>query len=219
MNFNLIDMESWNRKPYFEHYLNQVRCTFSITANIDITSLLVTLRAQDIKLYPTFIYMITKVVNAHVEFRTCFNEENELGYWDRMIPDFTIFHNDDKSFSSIWTEFFDDFQIFYNNYEKDLKQYGDVKGIVAKNNVPMNSFPISSIPWVNFTGFNINVFNDGKYLLPIVTGGKYFCQDGRTLLPVSLQVHHAVCDGYHASQFINELQQLANNYDEWLQLS
>ncbi len=218
MKFNLIDIEKWGRKPYFEHYLNQVICTFSITANIDITALLETLREKEIKLYPAFIYMVTKTVNSQVEFRTCFNEEGNLGYWNRMTPSFTIFHNDDKTFSEMWTEFSNDFRIFYENYQDDMKQYGDVKGVWAKDNRPRNAFSISSIPWVNFTGFNLNVYNDGKYLLPIITGGKYFNQAGKTLLPISLQVHHAVCDGYHASSFINELQKLANNYGDWLRL-
>ncbi len=29
MKFNLIDIENWSRKTYFEHYLNNVRCTFA----------------------------------------------------------------------------------------------------------------------------------------------------------------------------------------------
>jgi chloramphenicol O-acetyltransferase type A len=216
MKFNLIDIEKWDRKPYFEHYLNQVTCTFSLTTNINITALLKTLHEKKIKLYPTFIYMVTKTVNSQVEFRTCFNKEGKLGYWERMTPNFTIFHNDNKTFSSIWTEFANDFHIFYENYQDDMKLYGDVKGFFVKEHEPMNTFPISSIPWISFTGFNLNIYNDGKYLLPIITGGKYFKQAGQTLLPISLQVHHAVCDGYHASNFINEVQKLANNYEDWL---
>lgn len=218
MKFNVINMDCWGRRPYFEHYLNQVKCTFSMTANIDITALLEKIRRKGIKLYPTFIYMITKVVNAHVEFRTCFNEKDEVGYWDRMTPSFTIFHRDDQTFSSIWTEFTDEFHIFYDNYQKDMEQYGDVKGFITKDNVPMNAISISSIPWVQFTGFNLNIMNDGKYLLPIITSGKFFNQEGRTLLPVSLQVHHAVCDGYHVSLFINELQELADHHEDWLKI-
>jgi chloramphenicol O-acetyltransferase type A len=65
--FNLIDKEKWDRNPYFEHYLN-LKCTFSITANIDITTLLEQLRTKEIKLYPTFIYMVSKTVNSHKEF-------------------------------------------------------------------------------------------------------------------------------------------------------
>ena len=30
--FTKIDMDSWERKEYFLHYYNDVRCTYSITA-------------------------------------------------------------------------------------------------------------------------------------------------------------------------------------------
>ncbi|OEH92521.1 type A chloramphenicol O-acetyltransferase [Bacillus solimangrovi] len=215
MKFNLIEKENWDRTPYFEHYLSQ-KCTFSLTANLDITKLLEQLRNKEIKLYPSFIYIISKVVNSHEEFRTCFNDEAVLGYWDKIIPSYTIFHSDNKSFSCIWTEFSNDFRIFYKNYNDDIKRYYDVKGLFTKPNQPKNSFPISSVPWISFTGFNLNINDDSDFLLPIITGGKYFNQENKILLPVSLQMHHAVCDGYHAAMFIEELQKLANNCYDWL---
>lgn len=72
------------------------------------------------------------------------------------------------------------------------------------------------VPWVSFTGFNLNINEDNNYLLPILTGGKYFNQDGKTLFPLAVQMHHAVCDGYHASLFINEVQELADRCEEWM---
>ena len=53
-------------------------------------------------------------------------------------------------------------------------------------------FPISSIPWASFTGFNLNINNEGDFLLPIITCGKYFNEENKVMLPVSLQVHHSV---------------------------
>ncbi|WP_431026752.1 type A chloramphenicol O-acetyltransferase [Lysinibacillus sp. LZ02] len=219
MKFNVINIDHWDRKAYFEHFLNNTRCIFSVTVNIDITQLLEKLRKKDIKLYPAFIYMVTRTVNSHKEFRTCFDEEGRLGYWDEMTPNFTIFHKDDKTFSNIWSEYSADFMSFYKNYQEDMKLYGDVKKMNPKKHEPKNTFPISCIPWISFTGFNLNIFNDGTYLLPITTGGKFFEQGDKILFPISLQVHHAVCDGYHASQFLNELQQLVDSCDEWLHIS
>ncbi|WP_102401420.1 type A chloramphenicol O-acetyltransferase [Haloimpatiens massiliensis] len=216
MKFNLIDENKWNRKPYFNQYMNNVRCTYSITANIDITNLLNKLKDNKIKLYPTLIYMASKVINAHKEFRTCFDENGNLGYWESMSPCFTFFHKDDETFSNIWTDYSDDFAEFYNNYIDDIRKYGNVKGFEAKDQEPKNTFPVSCIPWTSFTGFNLNIYTDGTYLLPIITFGKYFNQEGKILLPISLQVHHAVCDGYHASRFFNELQLLSENYSQWL---
>ncbi|EEK62361.1 CatA-like O-acetyltransferase [Bacillus cereus] len=45
---------------------------------------------------------------------------------------------------------------------------------------------------------------------------KYFNEGNKVMLPVSLQIHHSVCDGYDASQFIEDLQQLSNTCNDWL---
>ena len=173
MKFHVIDRENWNREQYFEHYL-ELKCTFSMTVNVDITLLIEKVHQKGIKFYPTFIYIISRIINKHKEFRTCFNDEGVLGYWEEMIPSYTIFHKDDKSFSSIWTDYSSDFHIFYKNYEDDMRNYANVHGLFTKENIPPNVFPISSIPWTSFTGFNININNDADYLLPIITCGKYF---------------------------------------------
>ncbi|MGE6958830.1 type A chloramphenicol O-acetyltransferase [Bacillus thuringiensis] len=215
MKFHVIDREDWNREQHFEHYL-KLKCTFSMTVNVDITMLLGEVYQKGIKFYPVFIYLISRVVNNHKKFRTCFNDEGVLGYWEEMIPSYTIFHKDDKSFSSIWTDYSSDFRTFYNNYEDDMRCYANVHGLFTKENIPPNVFPISSIPWTSFTGFNLNINNDENFLLPIITCGKYFNEGNKVMLPVSLQVHHSVCDGYDASQFIEDLQQLSNTCNEWL---
>ncbi|MDZ4938504.1 type A chloramphenicol O-acetyltransferase, partial [Clostridium perfringens] len=88
MKFHIIDVEQWTRKPYYEHYRSN-KCTFSITVDIDITRLLYSLKANGFKLYPAFIYMVTRVVNNRVEFKTSYSPEGELGYWDPMTPSYT----------------------------------------------------------------------------------------------------------------------------------
>ncbi len=216
MKFNPIDIDNWSRKPYFEHYLNHVRCTYSMTANIEITALVSKLKDKGMKLYPALIHMITTVINRHSEFRTCFDAEGRLGYWDRLSPSFTIFHDDEKTFSSIWTLYSEDFNEFYSRYLDDMNVYGSVKQLFAKEKEPPNTFPISSIPWVSFTSFNLNLVNEGNYLQPIFTIGKYYRQNEKILLPLSGQFHHSVCDGYHASVLYNELQLRADACTEWL---
>lgn len=215
MNFYRIDMKHWDRREHFSHYMNEGKCSYSITANLNVTTLLDRIRNKDVKLYPVFIYMVSRVVNSHPEFRTTFNDHGQLGYWDQMVPNYTIFHKDDKTFSALWTKYSNDFSIFYKNYQCDMKQFGDEKGLWIKGNLPTNTFSISSIPWVSFSSFNLNLYN-GDYLLPVITCGKYFADGKEILLPVSLQVHHAVCDGYHVGLFVNDLQKLADSCKDWL---
>ncbi len=209
--FKPIDTSSWKRKPYFDHYFNQIRCTYSITVNIDITNVLSFKDRNKVKLYPLLIYVISKAVNKYEEFRTAINDRGEIGIWETLSPCYTVFHKDSESFSNIWTEWNDDLNLFLSNFEQDSKRFGQIDRIDAKPNTPANVFPISSLPWTTFTGFNLNIFADGTYLLPIFTYGKYFKDGNRYLIPLSIQVHHAVCDGFHVSRLINEIQQECSN--------
>lgn len=216
MSFNKIELDKWKRKEYFEHYLKEVPCSFSLTADIDISVLLEYVKKNGLMLYPILIYMLAKVVNAHQEFRTCFNEQGELGYWDEMDSAYTVFHEDDKSFSVLWSSYAEEFEKFYQNYIRDLHDFGDKKGLIAKPAAKQNQFNVSCLPWVNFSSFNLNLPQSNKYLLPIFTWGKYTEKEGKVMMPLAMQLHHAVCDGFHAGLLVNELQVLCDECYLWL---
>lgn len=206
MSFKLIDISKWNRWEFFEQYLHQIPCTYSMTLNLDLTALHKEIKKRDVKLYPAMIFLITKVVNNHEEFRTAIDAFGKVGVFDHLHPSYTLFQKDSETFTNIWTEYTPVFAEFYKQYLLDVQTYGDVKSFIAKPNAPPNIFTISSIPWVSFTGFNLNIPKAADYLLPIFTTGKFFEQNGKILLPLAIQVHHAVCDGFHAARFVDELQ-------------
>ncbi|HBI91627.1 MAG TPA: type A chloramphenicol O-acetyltransferase [Terrisporobacter glycolicus] len=202
MNFKIIDKETWSRKEYFQHYFSEIPCTYSMTTKLDITKL----KNSNKKLYPAMLYLITKVVNNHKEFRTSFDMSGQLGIFDEMLPCYTVFNKETETFTNIWTEYCEDYDIFCKSYEKDIKMYSSVKKMIAKPDIPINTFPVSMIPWTTFEGFNLNLQKGYDYLLPIFTMGKYYEENGKYFLPLAIQVHHAVCDGFHVCSFVNELQ-------------
>lgn len=207
MKFEKIDIDSWKRKPYFEHYFGEVPCTYSMTVKLDITKV----TDGGNKLYPTMLYCISTVVNRYEEFRTAFDAEGKLGVYSTMNPCYTVFHKDTQTFSNLWTEYSADYSEFCNSYENDKNDYGEIEEFEAKPNTPENVFNVSMIPWVSFEGFNLNLQKGYDYLLPIFTMGKYYKEGDKTYLPLAIQVHHAVCDGFHVSRFINDLQKLIND--------
>ena len=206
MIFEKIDRSTWARKEHFEHFFSKVPCTYSMTVTLDITKI----KEQQIKLYPAMLYYLTTVVNRHSEFRTSFNEDNELGIYSEMIPCYTVFHKNTKKLPNLGTIYKPNIEEFCATYENDILQYGDQKGIAVKPNVLSNNFSVSMIPWATFEGFNLNLQKGYDYLKPIFTIGKYYREAGRTLIPLAIQVHHAVCDGFHVCRFIDELQKLIN---------
>lgn len=207
MIFSKINKSDWNRKEYFDHYYSEVPCTYSMTTKLDITAII----KKNYRLYPTMLYYLGTIVNRHPEFRTGFNEDGELGIYSELIPSYTVFHKDTETFSELWTQYSENYEEFYAAYEDDMEKYGKNKGLVGKPNVPDNIFTVSAVPWTVFDGFNLNLQRGYNYLIPIFTMGRYYHEDGKFLLPLAIQVHHAVCDGFHVARFINELQSLIND--------
>lgn len=206
MTFTPIDKAHWARREYFDHYVSQVPCTYSMTVSLDITRL----RQAGRRLYPAMLHALTTAVNRHAEFRTAFSAGGELGVYSDMVPCYTVFHRESETFSNLWTEYFPRYEDFLAAYETDLRLYGDRLGMTGKPGVPENSFPVSMVPWASFEGFNLNLQKGYDYLLPIFTIGRYREEGERTLLPLAAQVHHGVCDGFHLCRFLNDVQELLN---------
>lgn len=204
MEFKPIDMSSWKRRAYYNHYYADVPCTYSMSVKLDITKLI----RRGKRLYPTMLYCITEVVNRYDEFRTSFNMKGELGIYKIMNPCYTVFHKTTETFSTLWTEYCPDYNDFCKRYENDVLRYGDNEEFDAKPDMPENVFNVSMIPWVSFEGFNLNLQRGYNYLLPIFTMGKYYSEGEKIMLPFAVQVHHAVCDGFHVARFVNDLQDL-----------
>lgn len=83
MKFIEIQMDHWARKEHYNHYTNNVNCTFSVTVQIDITNLLPLLREKGLKSYPIQIYMLSTIVNQLPEFRMDINDKGNVGYWEK----------------------------------------------------------------------------------------------------------------------------------------
>ena len=205
MLFNKIEVENWNRKDSFFHYINEIPCTYSMTVNIDVTNLLAYTKANNFKFFPSILYAISNIVNKHKEFRMDIGRDGEIGYYSVSNPCFTVFHSETETITDVWTEYTNNFFEFLTLYDEDMKLYSNIKA-GSKPFEGSNIFNVSCIPWTSFTGFNLNLQKGYDYLLPIFTLGKYFSDGNKFLLPLAIQVHHAVCDGFHLARFVNDLQ-------------
>lgn len=208
---------NWNRKPYFDYYYNTIKTKYNVSYHIDITELLAEIRKRKLKFYPTFLYVIIHNINQNEEFRMSFDND-VLGTWNYVIPSYTIFHVDDKTFSDIWSEYTPEFKDFYQQIIDDMQTYKDVKQIKARDNRPANFCPISAIPWLSFNSISQDTYSESSLLYPIIRFGKYYNSGDKILLPFSIFVNHAVADGYHVSKLINEIEEFCKNAKQWLNL-
>ncbi|VTT41450.1 chloramphenicol O-acetyltransferase [Streptococcus porcinus] len=199
--YELIDIQSFPRKEYYLHYEKNAT-TFSITKKIDITKLIKWNKSKGIKFYPSIIYLIMKVINEYDYFKYDKIDGN-LVLWNTLIPEFTIFSDKLKTFSSIQVNQTSNFDSFFKNFEIEVEKYKHSGKLFPQNIRQGNSFYISCLPWISFSDFNLDFKGDS--LKPIITIGKYEYADDQYFLPMNVKFHHAVNDGYHASLFFKSL--------------
>ena len=98
-----------------------------MTVPINVKNLLDFCHESGHKFYPSIIYLVTKVLNQMENFRMFRDAEGNLCVWDQVVPNYTIFHEDDKTFSDCWTDYSDDFETFYREYAS----YGELSETYA----------------------------------------------------------------------------------------
>ncbi|WP_407066151.1 CatA-like O-acetyltransferase [Alcaligenes nematophilus] len=209
--YQKFDLESWGRREHFEVFKTYAQNAFSITVEIEITGFLNWVKARRCKFYPAMIHEVAAVLNRYPEFRMAMKDD-ELIVYDRLNPSYTIPHVQQESFSSIWSEYHEKKEDFLAEYERDLEKYGEDTRYFPRSDTPENVFYISALPWVSFTSFSMQFASLHNLFTPIVTLGKYFERDGKVYIPVAIQLHHAVCDGFHAGRFMTELQKGCHDY-------
>lgn len=212
MNYTKVDIDEWSRGSLFQFYIEKMRIVMSLTVDINVAPLITYAKKNDLKFYPAMIWVVSKVINSHDEFKYSWDTDGNLIRWDSISPSYTIFNRDDECFSKFATEYTDDIFEFYQRTVDDQRKYQEERAIIG--NQPQNFFDVSCLPWVKYKHFDVHVFDEGKFLAPVLTWGKYEAQNGNALMPLTMNIHHAVADGFHLSRFFNEVQELIDSYVE-----
>ena len=213
MNYSKIDLNTWKRGSLFKFYIDNMRIVMSLTVDIDVAPLLAYARKNKLRFYPAMIWVVAKVINSHDEFKYAWDSNGNLIRWDSISPFYAIFNQEDESFTKFVTEYSDNLLDFCKRVENDRKKYENERAIIK--NQPQNFFDVTCLPWVRYKHFDVHVFDDGKFLAPVVTWGKYEqVSDNKVLMPLTMNIHHAVADGFHLSRFFNEVQTLINSFKE-----
>lgn len=209
MNYTSVNLNEWRRGSLFQFYLDKMRIVMSLTVDVDVTNLKVYSKAHHLDFYPLMVWVVSKIINAHDEFKYGWDADGNLIKWDFVSPSYTDFHTEDETFTKMVTEYADDLLEFYGRMAADRERYKNDRAVLEDQ--PKNFFDVSCLPWVRYTHFDVHVFDEGKFLAPVVTWGKYEPTDGKLIMPLTMNIHHAVADGFHLSRFFNEVQELMDS--------
>lgn len=209
--YTRIDLNEWSRGKLFKNYIDNMRIVMSLTVDIDVTRLIEYTKINDLKFYPSMIWIVSKIVNSHDEFKYSWDTDGNLIKWDFISPSYADFHKEDENFTKLVTVYSDNLFEFHNRYMNDKEKYKNKRAFVE--NQPLNFFDVSCLPWVRYKHFDVHVFDEGIFLAPVITWGKFELENGKYLMPLTMNIHHAVADGYHLSRFFVEVQELIDSLE------
>lgn len=210
-----IDRTTWNRAALYDHYSQRSRASYAITVELPVTRFVAHLAEAGRKTYPAQIWALATVVNRHPEFRMALDGDGEPAVWDVVDPAWTVFNPERETFASVWSPYDPDFGAFHGQVVSQLAEHRHTTELFPQGDRPAHVFDVSSLPWTSFTGFTLAIEGGWDHLAPIFTLGRYVERAGETFLPLALQIHHAAADGFHASRFLGDLQELLDD-PSWL---
>jgi chloramphenicol O-acetyltransferase type A len=203
-----LDLDTWPRREHFEHYYRRSRCTFAVTVDVDVTALVRALHGSGRKTYLAQVWALATIVNRHPELRMAVGDDGAPGVWDVVHPMFTVLNPERETFAAVWAPYDPDFGAFHDAAAPVLAEHRHATRFFPQDDAPPNTFDVSSLPWTSFTGFTLHIERGWEHLLPIFTVGRHHERDGRTLMPLAVQVHHAAADGLHIAQAVAGLEKL-----------
>lgn len=205
----ILDKSNWERYNHFIYYENKIQSGYTMTVKLDISNLLRIKRfgVGSLKISNLIYYCILKAINLpeNFNFRIC-KQDEEIKAFNELNAMFTIFHEDTKTFSNIWSPWNNDLEFFCEKVEEAKEKYKDSIEVSPSKNKPKNCVPISIIPWIDFDSFCTDRYSEGENYFPIITLSKIV--DGK--ITMSIYVKHSIADGYHTAKLFNDIQRIIN---------
>lgn len=208
-----IDLENWKRKDHYNLFRLFSYPQFNICGNIDITGYYRYIKEHDLPFFVTVLYAAAKAANSIKEFRYRIRGDKVVEH-EIVSPSYTVL-TEDETFGFCLTEYTDDYITFKSNALNDIekiKSHPSIEDEPGRDDL----LYITSIPWISFTGLTHPINLDPTESIPRISWGKFFTENDKIQLPLSVQVHHALMDGLHVGRFFGIFQDIMDNPDKYL---
>ena len=213
MNYKVVDIEKYYRKSIYKHFTEDAKCSISITSRIDVTNLKNFSKIIKRKFYINFLYVLSKALNSREDYKMVYHwKTNKLVIYDKINPKQYIFHDDTETITVIYTEYDENYEIFYKNAFDDLNKAKATRDYGLDTENHPNWFDASYIPFISYDSLNIELPDGYLYFNPIINWGSYQEENGKFLMPVTVRLNHAIADGYHVARVYKLIEEEITNF-------
>jgi chloramphenicol O-acetyltransferase type A len=199
-----LDVTNWVRRDLFEFFRGYERPHFNVCTRLDVTRLLDFLRDRPgISVSLVYLYFALRVANEIEPFRYRLKEGKVIVH--DVINGGTTVLLPNESFSYAYFEYQKDFETFHLAAGESIKKV-QADGLL-KPTMREDLIYFTVLPWVSFTSFAHARTPGRGESVPRIAFGKFTEENERTLLPISVEVHHALMDGLHVGRFLTRMEE------------
>ena len=207
-----LDLEKWIRRDLFRFFVGFDKPYFNICTHLDVTELLTALRERNgsggSSVSLAYHYFALRAANEIESFRYRLKDGQVIVY--DVIHGGTTVLLPSEIFTLAYFEYDASFEKFMAGAEQAMKEAVSGDGAFRPN--PRDDMiHFTTLPWISFTSFS-HARNWGREdSVPKIAFGKFIKVNERTLLPFSVEVHHALMDGLHVGRYVARLEEVLRN--------
>jgi len=200
-----IDLQNWSRLDTYNHFAAFELPFFNICSNIDITPVYQKCKINKQSISLALQYCCLEAANAIDEFK--------LRILDGRVVQYDVIHAGaivllpDNNIRFCMYEHTTEFAEFESKASITRQKVLDSRQTQPRSQ-EQDVIHFSVLPWISFTSISHpRGLNNKMESIPKITLGKFFKNDGRVMLPISVEVNHCLMDGYHIGLFDKQLEQ------------
>ncbi|GLQ07631.1 CatA-like O-acetyltransferase [Sneathiella chinensis] len=203
-----IDIRQWDRRGSYELFRKTANPHFSITADIDATRFMEEVKPTGISVFNGVLFAIMTAVNSIPEMRLRLRGDAVVEH-EVTHPSFTVPIKGNQ-FAFCQVRFTDDWTRFNALCTAEIAA-GKAQTVLTQTTKTDEWTYLSCAPWTHFTGLT-HPTNGPDDCIPRIAWGRISKINDRWSLPLNLQAHHALMDGYHASLFLQRTEETLKSH-------
>jgi chloramphenicol O-acetyltransferase type A len=200
-----LDLANWSRRELFEFFINYEDPYFNVSAPVDVTKLVALIRERpDVKLSQAIHYFSLRIANGIEPFRYRL-QDGKVFVYDVINAGTTVLLPN-ESFAYAYFDYQVDFNKFAGEMGRAVEEVRTSTGPL-KPTMRDDLIYHTTLPWISFTSFKHARGKGRGESIPRIVFGKFTEAGGRLMMPISVEVHHALVDGVHVGRFLTRLEE------------
>lgn len=202
MHYTIINMEEDPRSGQFAYFRGMTFPFAGLTVEMDITDMMTARSGRPFFL--SMLYAVVRAANAVPQLRRRILPDGRVAEYDWCAPSYTAMKPDGVYvYCNVEGDLsYDDFVAQGQRRQREVLE----RGTLTEDGDILSYFFVSSLPWMHYSQLQHPVESPDDSN-PRISWGRYITVNGRTTLPVSLFVNHALADGLHISRFFMNLEE------------